>query len=139
MLSTTVFHTSRHCGSERIRKNGHTAGGAQKGQVSGLPAYLGLGPKEPALRPSFQRPGARRLPEPPEHLRHRTNFRGVLPNRGGLAGEKTESLPAFVDTLLSAENGDVLELDELWSFVGAIHVLITTYNLAVQQQATRSR
>ena len=28
-------------------------------------------------------------------------------------------LPAFVDTLLPGENGDVLELDELWSFVGA--------------------
>ena len=27
-------------------------------------------------------------------------------------------LPAFVDTLLPAEKGDVLELDELWSFVG---------------------
>ena len=29
-----------------------------------------------------------------------------------------EQLPAFVDTLLPAEQGDVLELDELWSFVG---------------------
>ena len=34
-------------------------------------------------------------------------------------GKKAESLPAFVDTLLLAENGEVLELDELWSFVGA--------------------
>lgn len=29
-----------------------------------------------------------------------------------------ESLPAFVDTLLPGQQGDVLELDELWSFVG---------------------
>ena len=28
-------------------------------------------------------------------------------------------LRAFVDTLLPAQNGDVLELDELWSFVGS--------------------
>lgn len=28
-------------------------------------------------------------------------------------------LPAFTDTLLPGENGDVLEWDELWSFVGA--------------------
>ena len=28
-------------------------------------------------------------------------------------------LPTFTDTLLPAEKGDVLELDELWSFVGA--------------------
>ena len=34
-------------------------------------------------------------------------------------GKKTEQLPAFVDTLLPGQNGDVLELDELWSFVGA--------------------
>ena len=33
--------------------------------------------------------------------------------------KKIEQLPAFVDTLLPAKNGDVLELDELWSFVGA--------------------
>ena len=34
-------------------------------------------------------------------------------------GKKAESFPAFVDTLLPAKNGDVLELDELWSFVSA--------------------
>ena len=33
-------------------------------------------------------------------------------------GKKAEALPAFVDTLLPSEAGDVLELDELWSFVG---------------------
>ena len=30
-----------------------------------------------------------------------------------------ESLPAVEDTLLPSQKGDVLELDELWSFVGA--------------------
>ena len=33
-------------------------------------------------------------------------------------GKATE-LPAFVDTLLPAQKGDALKLDELWSFVGA--------------------
>ena len=28
-------------------------------------------------------------------------------------------LPTFTDTLLPSERGDVLELDELWSFVGS--------------------
>ena len=32
-------------------------------------------------------------------------------------GEKNEQLPAFADTRLPSEKGDVLELDELWSFV----------------------
>ena len=30
-----------------------------------------------------------------------------------------EGLPAFEDTLLPSQSGDVLELDELWSFVGS--------------------
>ncbi len=32
-------------------------------------------------------------------------------------GKKVAVLPAFEDTLLSGQSGDVLELDELWSFV----------------------
>jgi insertion element IS1 protein InsB len=32
-------------------------------------------------------------------------------------GEKMAALPAFESTLLPGQNGDVLELDELWSFV----------------------
>ena len=34
-------------------------------------------------------------------------------------GKKAGSLPAFKDTLLPRQEDDVLELDELWSFVGA--------------------
>ena len=41
----------------------------------------------------------------------------MLHDGEALAGEKTGELPAFVDTLLPDERGDVLELDELWSFV----------------------
>ena len=29
-------------------------------------------------------------------------------------GKKADKLPAFVDTLLPSQRGDVLELDELW-------------------------
>ena len=36
-----------------------------------------------------------------------------------MAQKKAESLPPLSETLLPAEDGDVLELDELWSFVGA--------------------
>ena len=36
-----------------------------------------------------------------------------------MGGEKPESLPALEDTLPPSEKGDVLELDELWSCVGA--------------------
>ena len=37
----------------------------------------------------------------------------------GQLGKKAESLPSLSDTLLSAQAGGVLELDELWSFVGS--------------------
>ena len=36
-----------------------------------------------------------------------------------MARKKAEDLPPLSDTLLPAEKGDVLELDELWSFVGS--------------------
>ena len=32
---------------------------------------------------------------------------------------KTDTLPPLGDTLLPSQKGDVLERDELWSFVGA--------------------
>ena len=36
-----------------------------------------------------------------------------------MARKKAAALPPLSDTLLPAEAGDVLELDELWSFVGS--------------------
>ncbi len=36
-----------------------------------------------------------------------------------MAQKKAAALPPLSETLLPAENGDVLELDELWSFVGS--------------------
>ena len=36
-----------------------------------------------------------------------------------MARKKAESLPPLSETLLPAEGGDVLELDELWSFAGS--------------------
>ena len=35
-----------------------------------------------------------------------------------MAAKKADALPPLSETLLPAEKGDVLELDELWSFVG---------------------
>ena len=53
---------------------------------------------------------------------HHAHLRGVLRDGVALGGGKKRRpcYPAFVDTLLPAENGDVLELDELWSFIGAV-------------------
>ena len=54
MLSTTVVHTCRHCGSERIRKNGHTVGGAQRAKCLECGRTLVLAPKGPRYSPAFK-------------------------------------------------------------------------------------
>ncbi len=92
--------------------------------------------------PTVSLPGVRRVPgvaaqEPPSDARapgrgaarrgHRTlesagggaRFWHRTQHPIGLARKKAESLPPLRETLLPAELGDVLELDELWSFVGS--------------------
>ena len=54
MLSTTVVHTCRHCGSERIRKNGHTVGGAQRAKCLECERTLVLVPKGPRYDQAFK-------------------------------------------------------------------------------------
>ena len=54
MLSTTVVHTCRRCGSERIRKNGHTVGGAQRAKCLECERTLVLAPKGPRDSPAFK-------------------------------------------------------------------------------------
>ncbi len=55
------------------------------------------------------------MPWPTERLSLR---RGAQPHRS-VAAKNAESLPALSERFLRIEAGDVLELDELWSFVGA--------------------
>ena len=54
MLSTTVVHACRHCGSERIRKNGHTVGGAQRAKCLECERTLVLAPKGARYSPAFK-------------------------------------------------------------------------------------
>ena len=54
MLATTVVHTCRHCGSEKIRKNGHTVGGAQRAKCLECQRTLVLVPKGPRYDQKFK-------------------------------------------------------------------------------------
>ena len=54
MLSTTVVHACRHCGSERLRKNGHTVRGAQRAKCLAGQRTLVLAPKGPRYSPAFK-------------------------------------------------------------------------------------
>ncbi len=52
MLSTTVVHACRHCGSERIRKNGHTVRGAQRAKCLECQRTLVLAIRGPRYTPT---------------------------------------------------------------------------------------
>ena len=71
------------------------------------------GPRTPSRNPAG---GGSRTPEP---ARGRARLWRGPADAGGLAQKKAGELPPLSETLLPAEQGDVLELDELWSFVGS--------------------
>ena len=54
MLSTTIIHVCAGCGSERIRKNGHTQGGAQRVKCLECKRTFILEPKGPRYDEAFK-------------------------------------------------------------------------------------
>ena len=54
MLSTTVVHACRHCGSERLQKNGHTQRGAQRALCLDCQRTFTLSPKGPRYDQKFK-------------------------------------------------------------------------------------
>ena len=54
MLSTTVVHACRHCGSERLKKNGHTVRGAQRAKCLECGSTFTLSPKRPRYDQKFK-------------------------------------------------------------------------------------
>ena len=54
MLSKTVVHTCRHCGSERLRKNGHANNGAQRARCLECGRTFILEPKGPRYDQAFK-------------------------------------------------------------------------------------
>ena len=54
MLSTTIIHTCRRCGSERIRKNGHANNGAQRAKCLACGRTFHLEPQGPRYDQKFK-------------------------------------------------------------------------------------
>ena len=54
MLSTTIVHRCRHCGSERLRKNGHANNGAQRAKCLACARTFILAPKGPRYDQKFK-------------------------------------------------------------------------------------
>ena len=117
MLSTTIVHRCRHCGSERLRKNGHANNGAQRAKCLVCGRTFHLEPKGPRYNQKFKDQVLAAYEDRMSTRGIRRTFGVYYQTLMRWVGEKIQGLPASTDTLLPAQNGDVLELDELWSFV----------------------
>ena len=116
LIVSIKIHDCPHCGSPDIVKNGHDKNGKQKFHCPTCRAY---GTLEPTLAYSEERKA-----EILRAYQERASLRGVSRifgvARQTLASwlkEKAARLPDLAETLDPARPDDVLELDELWSFV----------------------
>lgn len=118
MIETIVTHTCRRCESPNIVRNGHDYKGSRKhhckdcGRYGTLHAQSGYGATIQAQvrRGILERVSLRGL-ERLLGVSRRTIHRWLV---GWI-----DELPPVESSLLPAEGADVLELDELWSFVGS--------------------
>jgi len=117
MIQTIITHHCTKCTSINITKNGTDYKGDQKFHCLDCDAYGTLEPRSRTY-PKFVKELVLRA------YRERSSMRGIERifgiARQTLARwilEKAGVLPDLVDTLETAKADDVLELDELWSFV----------------------
>ena len=105
-------------GSEKIRKNGHACNGAQRAKCLECERTF-------ILEPAGPRYGQQIKDQVLAAYQDRMSTRGITRTFGGLlqhahalgGGKKWRACPPSRTRFLPAEKGDVLELDELWSFV----------------------
>jgi insertion element IS1 protein InsB len=116
MIQTIVTHTCPKCGSENLVKNGHDYKGAQKYYCKACDSYGTLCPHRgyaAQMRAQVKRAVLERV-----SLRGIERLLGV--SRRTVADWLEawgETLPPLETTLAEARWDDVLELDEVWSFV----------------------
>ncbi len=116
MIVSTIVHRCPHCNSEDICKNGHDYEGAQKyhchrcKRYGTLHARKGYREKEKELiLRTYQERASMRGVKRIVGTARQTLARWIQ--------EKAAKLPALEATWLAAEPDDLLELDELWSFM----------------------
>jgi insertion element IS1 protein InsB len=116
MIISVKIECCTQCGSIDIVKNGTTQSGKQKFHCHTCGAWRTLAPsvpytkerKEEVLRAYQERPSMRGI---------QRAFGVARQTLARWLREKAASLLDLVDTLMPAQPDDVLELDELWSFV----------------------
>jgi transposase-like protein len=117
MISETITYICPRCQSPRLEKNGRSQKGKQKYHCKDCDAYG-------TLNPSVAYPPERKA-EILQAYHERSSLRG-LERTFGVARQtvakwlrqEDEQLPALPRSDI-AQADDVLELDELWSFVGS--------------------
>ena len=116
MIQVTITYYCRTCGSDNIIRNGTNKCGNPQYHCKDCDAYRVLEPKhthaanekETILRACKERASMRGL----ERI-----FRVARQTVARWIKEIVQALPDLKDTLLPAKPDDVLELDELWSYV----------------------
>ena len=118
MIRTIITHACPHCGSSKLVKNGRDYKGAQKfhckacGRYGTVNAQAGYTASTHQL---IQRAVSERL-----SLRGIERLFGISRRTVHRWLEKwIDQVPPVEQTLVEAQPDDVLELDELWSFVGS--------------------
>ena len=117
MIQTIVTHACGRCGSLDLVKNGHDYKGDQKYHCKSCGRY-GTLQAQPGYSPRIRRQVKRAVLE-------RVSLRGIE-RIFGLSrrtvrrwlGQWITQVPSVASSLRPAEAEDVLEMDELWSFVG---------------------
>lgn len=119
MISETKVATCTKCQSTNLSRNGKTKGGKQKYVCKDCGAY---GSIEPQQSPYTEEEKEQILAVYQERSSMRGIQRtfGVVPRTlGRWIEKKVERLPPQREQLLPRAANDVLELDEVWSFVGS--------------------
>lgn len=115
MLLTVKTASCPHCESTRLVKNGKTSSGSQRYQCKDCGKSRVLKPKRTDLHRPAERAHPARLLRGHEPSRLGAHLRRGPADCLRLAQEKAEA--PLKETLQPAGAGDVLELDEVWSFV----------------------
>ena len=117
MIAETIEHRCTKCQSTHVVKNGRTKAGKQKYHCQTCGAYGTLNPSVPYT--------PERKAEILRAYHERSSLRGIERTFGVTRQtvakwlkNKAEALPGL-PPLAEATPDDVLELDELWSFVGS--------------------
>jgi len=117
MIQETITYTCHSCGSINIIRNGTNKCGNQQYHCKDCGVYRVLLPHQHSARQAKEKAL--------KAYQERTSLRGIERIFGvcrqtiaGWIDTHVHALPSLLETLLPAKANDVLELDEVWSFVG---------------------